>query len=417
MPGITVTKTAEDGASKALRVTVAVDRVREAETRAVRQYARRARFPGFRPGKAPDAVVRKRFAQEIRQWALEEVIREGWEEAKTTESLKPIADPSIRNVKFAEGEPVEFDLVVEVQPEIKLGRLGGFTLTRTVTPATEQQVAEQLGKLREQRASWLPIEGESPKPGEMVRVEVAPIEDGEVKPAQPYSLVLGGGQAIPALEEQIMQLKPGETRDAEVRFPDDFADEARRGQSRTVRITLHEVKRQELPPLDDAFAKEMGDFETLDALRDAVRADLARSAERDADAGVRETLVQQLIEANGLDAPPSMVDRMLHGLLHAYGIPHEKEEQFAAEFRPLAMQQVKRELLLTTVAEQNGLRATEAELDERVAAIAESRGSTPRDVYASLEQAKRLPELERSITEEKVFGFLLGQSTVRESGS
>jgi trigger factor len=262
MPGITVTKTAEDGASKALRVTIAVDRVREAETRAVRQYARRARFPGFRPGKAPDAVVRKRFAQEIRQWALEEVIREGWEEAKTTESLKPIADPSIRNVKFAEGEPVEFDLVVEVQPEIKLGRLGGFTLTRTVAPVTEPQVEEQLGKLREQRAAWLPIEGESPKPGEMVRVEVAPIEDGEVKPAQPYSLVLGGGQAIPALEEQIMLLKPGETRDADVRFPDDFADEARRGQSRTVRITLHEVKRQELPPLDDAFAKEVHTLDT-----------------------------------------------------------------------------------------------------------------------------------------------------------
>ena len=417
MPGITVTKTSEDGASKALRVTVAVDRVREAETRAVRQYARRGRFPGFRPGKAPDAVVRRRFAQEIKQWALEEVIREGWEQAKTSESLKPIADPSIRNVKFAEGEPVEFDLLVEVQPEIKLGRLGGFSLTRTVPPVTDAQVEEQLAKLREQRASWLPVEGESPKPGEMVRVEVAPIDDGEVKPAQPYSLVLGGGQAIPALEEQIMLLKPEETRDAEVRFPDDFADEARRGQSRKVRITLHEVKRQELPALDDAFAKEVGDFDTLDALRTAVRDDLGRAAEREADAGVRESLVQQLLEANGLDAPPSMVDRMLHGLLHAYGVPHEREEQFAAEFRPLAMQQVKRELLLTTIAEQNGLRATEAEIDARVATIAESRGTTPREVYASLEQAKRLPELERSITEEKVFGFLLAQSTVRESGS
>jgi len=417
MPGITVTKTSEDGASKALRVTVAVDRVREAETRAVRQYARRGRFPGFRPGKAPDAVVRKRFAQEIKQWALEEVIREGWEQAKSSESLKPIADPSIRNVKFAEGEPVEFDLLVEVQPEIKLGRLGGFSLTRTVPPVTDAQVDEQLAKLREQRASWLPVEGESPKPGEMVRVEVAPIDDGEVKPAQPYSLVLGGGQAIPALEEQIMLLKPEETRDAEVRFPDDFADEARRGQSRKVRITLHEVKRQELPALDDAFAKEVGDFDTLDALRTAVRDDLGRAAEREADAGVRESLVQQLLEANGLDAPPSMVDRMLHGLLHAYGVPHEREEQFAAEFRPLAMQQVKRELLLTTIAEQNGLRATEAEIDARIATIAESRGTTPREVYASLEQAKRLPELERSITEEKVFGFLLAQSTVRESGS
>lgn len=416
MTGITVTKTAEDGASKALRVTIPVDRFQAAETRAVRQYARRARLPGFRPGKAPDAVVRRKFAQEIRQWALEEVIREGWEEAKTAESLQPIADPSVRNLKVEDGQPVEFELVVEVQPEIGLGRLGGFTLTRSVPEVTPAMVDEQLARLREQRASWIPVENESPRPGEMVRVEIAPIEGDEVKPAQPYSVVLGGGQAIPALEEEIMKSLPGQTRDAEVRFPDDFADESRRGQTRRVRITLHEVKRQELPPLDDAFAREVGDFETQDALRAAIREDLEKGAEREADAMVRDQLVQQLIEANNIQAPPSLVGRMLHGLLHAYGIPHEREEQFAAEFRPIAIRQVQRELLLTAVAREHALHATEAEIDERIARIAESRGTSPKEVYASLEQSKRLPELERSITEEKVFDFLLGQSTVR-SGS
>ena len=182
-----------------------------------------------------------------------------------------------------------------------------------------------------------------------------------------------------------------------------------------MRLTLHEVKRQELPPLDDAFAKEVGDFETLDALRAAVRADLAAAAARDADAGVREQLVQQLVEANDIAAPPSLVDRMLHGLLHAYGIPHEKADAFYAEFRPIAVQQVKRELALTAVAEREGLKATEAELDQRIARIAEQRGTTPAKVYASLQEAKRLPELERSTTEEKVFAFLLSQSTVTEA--
>jgi FKBP-type peptidyl-prolyl cis-trans isomerase (trigger factor) len=103
MSQITVEKTAEDSASKSLRVTVPVDRVREAEAKAVKYYAKRARLPGFRPGKAPDAVVRKRFNDAIRQTVLEEVLREGWETAKTTESLKPIADPSVRNLKFEEG--------------------------------------------------------------------------------------------------------------------------------------------------------------------------------------------------------------------------------------------------------------------------------------------------------------------------
>jgi trigger factor len=417
MSTITVTKTSEDAASKNLRVTIPVERVEEATSKAVRQYAKRARLPGFRQGKAPDAVVRRRFSNEIRQWVIEEVIREGWEEAKTAESLKPISDPSIRNLKFEEGQPVEFELLVEVRPELTLGRLGGFTLTRTVPAVTEAMVTEQLGRLREQRATWLPVEDAKPAPGEMVRVDVASIEDGEVKEAQPYTMVLGDGQALPALEEKIMTLLPGQTIDTEVRFPDDHPDESRRGASRSVRVTLHEVKRQELPALDDALAREVGDFETIDALTEAVRADLATAATREADASVREQLVQQLIEANRIEAPASMVDRMLHSLLHAYEVGHDKAEQFNAEFRPVAAAQVRRELLLSAVAEQKELKATEAEVDARIARIAEQRKATPAQIYSSLEQAKRLPELTRSITEEKVFDFLLSQSTVTEATS
>ena len=417
MSSITITKTAEDAASKSLRVTVPVEQVREAEAKAVRQYAKRARLPGFRQGKAPEAVVRRRFSNEIRQWTIEQVIRDGWEEAKTAESLQPIADPSVRNLKFEEGQPVEFELLVEVRPELKLERFGGFTLTRSVKPVTDAMVTEQLGRLREQRASWIPVEGEKPAPGQMVRVEVAPIEAGEVQASQPYSLVLGDGQAIPALEEKIMTLLPGETVDTEVRFPDDHPDPERRGKPRSVRLTLHEVKRQELPALDDAFAREVGDFENLAALTDAVRADLHSAAERDADAAVREQLLEQLVAANNIEAPPSLVDRMLHGLLHAYEVPHEKAEAFYQEFRPVAVAQVRRELVLTTVAERQSLKATEADLDARIARIAEQRKSTPAQVYASLEQAKRLAELERSVTEEKVFTWLLSQSTVSEAAS
>ena len=131
MSQITVEKTAEDSASKSLRVTVPVDRVREAEAKAVRYYRPRARLPGFRPGKAPEAVVRKRFGDAIRQAVLEEVIRESWETAKSAAVAQARStDPSIRNLKFEEGSPIEFDLLVEVRPEIKLERMGGFRVER-----------------------------------------------------------------------------------------------------------------------------------------------------------------------------------------------------------------------------------------------------------------------------------------------
>lgn len=415
MGSITVVKTAEDQASKALQITVPVERVQAAESKAVRYYSTRARLPGFRPGKAPDAVVRKRFHDEIRQLVLQEVIRESWDVAKEQEALKPVNDPSVRNLKFEEGQPVEFELIVEVQPAITLARTGGFTVARSVEPVTDQQVAQQLEKLREQKASWLPLEGEKPQPGQMVVGEVASIEGETVHAGKPFTMVLGGGQAIPALEEQIMLLTPGETRDADVRFPEDYPDESRRGQTRRVRITLSEVKRQELPPLDDALAREVGDFDSLDALRQAIREDLEAEASRGADARVREELIHLLAEANNIVAPPSMVERALHAFMHAYEIPHEQFDHFATQFRPVALQQVRRDLVLNAVAEQNNLRATEAEIDERIARVAAARGSTPAEVYKSLQQANRLNELGRSITEEKVFAFLLGESTINQA--
>jgi trigger factor len=414
MNQITVEKTAEDSASKSLHVTVPVDRVREAEARALKYYAKRARLPGFRPGKAPDTVVRKRFGDAIRQTVLEEVIRESWETAKTAESLKPINDPAIRNLKFEEGSPIEFELHVEVRPELKLERVGGFRLERRVTPVTDSAVDEQLARVQEHKAAWIPVEGAKPTAGQMVRVEVAPIENGVAGPAQPHDLVLGDNQAIPELEERIMTLLPGETAEAEVRFPDDHPDESRRGQTRRVRITLHEVKRKELPPLDDALAREAGDFENLDALRAAVRQDLEREATREADTEVRRNLIGQLVEANRVEAPHSLVHRLLHGYAEMYKVPEDQLAGFEQQFHGIAEAQVKRDLALDALVETHELRATESELDERINAMAATRGVPAGQVYASLQKANRLQELERAITEEKAFDFLLKQSTVED---
>lgn len=417
MTDIVVEKTAEDAASKSLRVTVPVDRVRQAEEKALRYYTQRARLPGFRPGKAPAPVVRKRFADAIRQTVLEDVIREGWETARTAESLKPIADPSIRNLKFEDGSPIEFEVTVAVRPELKLDRIGGFRVTRPATTVADEAVDEQLQRLREQKATWLPVEGAKPAPGNLVRVDVAPLEGDAPAPSQPYSIVLGDGQAIPDLEERIMTLLPGESVDTDVRFPEDHPDESRRGQTRRVRITLHDVKRQDLPPLDDAFAREIGEFDTVEALRAAIRQDLEREAAREAEANVRQQVLQQIIQANNVPAPGSLVHRFLHAYADMYKVPQEQLGTFEQQFHPIAEQQVRRDLVMDALVEQHNLRATEADLDAKIAELAAARNLPPGELYSTLQKANRLPELERSITEEKVFDFLLKQSTVEEASS
>ena len=411
---IQITKTHEQPGEASLAVTVPADSVREAEERATKSMQARVRLPGFRKGKAPVAVVKKRFAEDIRQSAFEELVRESWRAALAQEQIKPIADPHIHNLKWTDGAPVTFEFHVEVRPEIALQRLGGFSVPRTVTPVTPEQVEAQLAELRAQRAPWVPVEGERPQLKDLVNVTLAQREGASIKDAQPYQLVLGEGRAIPEVEERIMSLLPEETVDAIVRFPDDFPEEAKRGQTRDVRITLHEVKRQHLAELNDDFAREVGDFESLDALRQAIRADLEQDAEREADARVRAALIEQIVQANRIDAPRPLVERALAAYAQAYGIPEDRWPTFAKEFQPIAEAQVRRDLVLDWVVEHQGLQATATEVQAKIAELAARRGVPAEQLQTSLEKAKRLRDLERGLTEEKVFAFLLSQSTVEQ---
>jgi len=415
MTGITYQTTAEDVASKSLQVTVDVDRLEATERRAVREYARKARLPGFRKGHAPEPVVRRRFESEIRRYVLEDALRESWDTILKETELKPTADPQIRNVSFETGKPLTFEVLVEIRPELKLATTGGFALKRTVPEVTDAMENEQLQQLREQRGTWSPLTGVRPKPGNLVSVTVTTLEAGvEAAPGTPHDLILGQGQAIPELEERIMQLEPGATSEAEVRFPEDHADQSRRGQSRQVRITLHEVKEQILPDLDDALARELGDFDSLATLRQRVRADLLADATRRADDELKAELLRQLAAANNVPAPQSMVHRLLHAYAKSYRVEAPQFETFARSFQPVAEAQVKRELIIDSVATAQNLRASEADIDDRVAKLAAARGVEPGKLYASLQQNHRLGELEHSITEEKVLAWLLQQSTVTE---
>ncbi|HVH08360.1 MAG TPA: trigger factor [Gemmatimonadales bacterium] len=416
MSAIVIKKTAEEPGAASLSITVPLEHVREAEERATTAYQRRARLPGFRRGKAPAALVKKQFADDIRQQTLEEVIRASWKAALEQEALKPVADPHVHNLKWDAGAPVTFEFHVEVKPELALNRIGKFQLTRRVPKVTDEQVQAQLTALRAQKAPWVPVTGEKPKPKDLVHVTIATREGEVVKDPQPHQLVLGEGQAIPEVEERILGMVPGETLDATVRFPADFPEEAKRGQARAIRPTLHEVKRQQLPELDDEFAREVGDFDSLEALRKAVREDLEREAGREADAALRRDLLDQIVQANRVTAPRPLVERALYVYGQAYGIPEERFGEFARELRPVAEAQVRRDMILDWVVEHHQLRVTEAELDARLGELAARRGIAPAELRASLVKAKRLRDVERSLTEEKVFAFLLSQSTVEQAG-
>ena len=407
-----ITTKKSEGGARHLEVRVPAETVADAEDKAARRYATKLRLPGFRPGKAPAAIVRKRFGPAIREEALNTLLNEAYKEVLEREKIQPAGQPRVEHVHFHEGQPLTFELHVEVRPEIVLARTTGFRVQRNRRPVSDDQVRDQIEHLRDQRATWTPVE-EKPLPGDMVSVELATADEtGAMPEPKQYQVVLGAGQAIPGVEEVIMETAPGQTVERPVKWPDDFPDETERGKTKAVRVKLVDVKRKQTPDLDDAFAREVGDFDSLDALNKTVREDLDRHADRDADAEVRQRLVDDIISANPFDIPKSWVDQMVEAYIEAYQVPDEERERFRGEFRAVAERQVRRDLVIETIAEKQNLKATESDIDARVAEVAERRSADPGQVYASLQKAGRIRELERSITEDKVFGWLMEQNIV-----
>jgi trigger factor len=287
-----VTEKKVDGVERLLQVEVPADMVRQAEEKAVRRYASSARLPGFRPGKAPPAMIRQRFGAAIRQEAVESLIQEAYKQVVGDTEVKLAAQPHVHDVKFSEGQPLTFELHFEVHPKVELPRTHGFRVTRTVRPVTDDSVQEQIDSMREQRATWTPLD-DKPAEQDMVTVMLATADDqGNVPEGKEYRIILGGGQAIAGIEELIMTLTPGETVERPVKWPDDFPDESQRSKTKTVRVTLADAKRRRCRT---STTRSPGNWATSTPSTPAPHG--ARGPEneatREADADVRQKLIER----------------------------------------------------------------------------------------------------------------------------
>jgi trigger factor len=411
--------------ARRLSVTVPADRVKRVRQRVAQQITRNVRLPGFRKGKIPDNLVQKQFGPAIEQQTVDEVIQETYREALDQSKVKPINQGTVQDVHYhGEGGELHYHVDVEVQPELNLARTSGFVVARPSDAVEDSDVDSVLERLRSDRATLTTVEDANPDLGDEVQVRLTTHSDeadAEPAEAQEYKFVLGEGQAIPAIEEAIMSLTPGEERDFEISFPEDFADDEQAGKTVRMTIGLVELKHREFPELDDDFAQSVGSFDSMEALRTRIRADLQEDARRRADAAVRDALIGQILEANPVEAPTSMLDRYLDymtGVGEGQRRPQrnaEQEErfsQFREMMRPQAEATLKRMLVIETLADREGLRATQDEVDARVEALAQAHGRSPSDVWLELEKSGQLQSLEAEITEDKVFDWLRGQNTI-----
>lgn len=414
--------------SRRLSITVPADRVQRTRTAVASQIARTARLPGFRKGKLPSRVIEQRFGPSIEQETIDRLIQDAYREALETQGFTPITQGKVESVQYDRGQDLAFEVEFEVRPDIELARTSGFTISREPVTVGEADVDAVLERLRDDRADWQPIEeGRRPEIGDRATVDITALEsaEGAGDGAEPrtYNIVLGEGQAIPDVEAAILTLAPDEEGEFEIQFPDDFPDEARRSDSQRLNIRMTAAHKKVLPEVDDELAKAVGDFDTVEALRGRILDDLRADAEQRTEAQVRQQLLQQIVDANAFDVPESMIERFLDQMTgHSHGDgedqhAHTPEEdarlnQIRGELRPQAEFGLKRMLVVERVAEQEGLRATQDEIDERVEKLAEQHGRSPSEVWIQLEKSGQLEVLEREITEDKVFEHLKAQNTV-----
>jgi trigger factor len=380
------------------------------------EFAARVKMKGFRKGHVPSSVVEKRFGPSLSREARDKLIGAAYREALSQQELNPISEGEVGNVQYEPDCDLTFSISFDVRPEIELSRLGGFKVERPAVNGLEDKLEQVLGRLREEKGTWQPLEEGKPEDGNLVGVEIQRMNDGEVGEAQPYQLVLGQGDALPNIEEAIKSLEVDGSGDFVVRFPDDFPDEERRGQEEHLHIRLDSRQHLVLPELDAEFAKSLGEFEGVEDLNEKIQADLEKEAEEQAESVVRGKLLDAILDANPFTVPVSMVDRYVESVLgNPEGVPPEKLAEAKEQLSPQAEHAVKRILAIDRLSEIQELGATKEELDDRIEEIAEKNGDTPAIIYASFKKGERLEALEREITERKVFDFLKEQSEITEA--
>jgi trigger factor len=416
------------------RVRVEAEVPPEEVARRVEQTAktlgRDLRIPGFRKGKVPAPVVIRRVGREA---VLDEAIRSSlgrwYVDAIGSAGISPVGDPDLQlgDQMPAEGEPLTFTVEIGVRPKAELGEYKGLEVGRRDPDADDEAVDKELEALRE-RAARLDTVDEAAENGDFVVMDYKGFVDGEPfegGEGRDQLIELGSGRLIPGFEEQITGATAGEERKLELSFPADYGAEHLAGKDATFDVTVKEVKRKELPALDDDFAVEAAGFDSLEELRADVRNRLEEAETRRIDAEFREAVLDAAVREAKVDVPDALVeararemwDQTLHSLSHQ-GVSKEMylrisgkdEEELLAEARPDAEKALKRDAVLVAVIEAEGIEVSDEDVTEAIGETAERSGQKPKKLLDRLRSDGRLDSVKEDIAARKALDLLVEQA-------
>jgi trigger factor len=426
---------------KNLVVEIPSDVVDAEIDRVTRDYSRQAKIPGFRPGKVPPKVVRQRFRDQILHEVAHDLIPRAVDEALRERGVEPVDSPDIRDVVVEEGQPLKFTAAFETVPPIDPGDYGSISLRRPAVAVEEEEIENALQQMRERAARYEPVDGRPVGPGDTVQldldrkalgplpseaVEGAPgdaAKEGRAERHENISVEIGAPANPPGFDEQLTGMQAGEQKTFSLTYPEDYAIKELAGTAVEYAVTVRGIKRRQVPELDDEFAKDLGEFDTLDALRGRVRDDLQHHKEHDADHAVRGDLLRQLASRVQGDVPAALVDREIDRRLEEFVrrlIEQQIDpmraninwEEFRERQRDAAVEAVKSALVLDEVARRESITVSNEDIDREVERYAERAGRTPAAVRARLEKEGGISRLYSGLRRERAIDLLLSRVTI-----
>lgn len=409
---------------KKLNIEIAPDSVLKEMDKAISDVAKKAKIPGFRPGKAPKAIVEKHYGEEVRSEVMNRLISDSYLKALQEHSLNPVDVPEIDNVSsLAKGSPLTFTATVEVRPNIVLGMYDGIEVKEKDITVSDEEVKETIDRLREMYAQLEVVEGRPLEKNDTAIIDFEGHREG--KPidgakASDYMLAMGTNALIPGFEDQLTGMNRGETREITVTFPADYNKKDIAGKDAAFKVTLKEIKKKVLPELNDEFAKDIGGNKSVDELREGIRKDLEARKRDELASAQREELLSKLVDAHSFDVPPGMVERELQAMARQQATRMARQGRdvksfdianFREENRALAEKRVRGLLILDAIAEKEKVEVAEQEISSALAMMARTSGQPVEAIkkyYASLDGG--LDNLRSSLTQEKTLGLLLSRA-------
>jgi trigger factor len=428
-PSIQVSATPDGSVAQRLEVRVRAERVGKAFDRAYRELARQVRVKGFRPGKTPRSVLERLYGASVAEQLEGSLIRETLPDAIERSALKPVATPDIDAQPPRPGEDYTYVARVEVAPEIDLGDLSGLSAKRPRVDVTDADVDRELEQLRERQAPVVEEpEGTEAATGHVLNIDFVGRIDGESfegGSGRDVELELGSGRFIAGFEEQLEGALADTDREVRVSFPEDYANRELAGREAVFEVHVAAVKRRQLPELDDEFAKDLGDFSTLEDLRARIRSDLHAMREKAARTELRRTLMDSLVERTSFEVPAGLVERQLEQQLGAaaqrmQGAAPDEElraqlERWREEWRPAAEREARERLLVEAVAEQQQLTPEPQEIEARVQQIAEQEGIDVERLRKTLGGESAQALVREQLLVDKALDFLASIAKVEET--